>query len=293
MKIALIIPLYKQSQYWNKILESISKQTILPDNIYVVIDRPQDDNNCFEYIKHCNDKYSLNIHILSINNIPKNIQRKNDVIFLAGMARNIGLERAIYDGCDQFIFTDGDCILEKNLIASHINKLNKLYPVCSNGKRLEQSYKWRDRREVVPELTHLQLFHKKGTIINDTNLLKNCLVVWSCNLGLNLIAVNLIKKFNSIYYNRCELFNSDFLGAWGGEDSFLGICLYYCRIFIVTIGDNLSGVKHIDHPRPTSKYSIEHKTFFNDMCDKLRDKYRINQLRLDFFDNYSGSSVFS
>ena len=309
MKTAIIVPLHNQSKYWNKILLGLQRQSVKPDFVFVVVDRPKLDKgplkgsgepeteewDALEYITNENSKYpDLNVKIEVIYSEPKHLTRNPEgKIFLAGMTRNVGLEAAIREGCTEFIFIDGDCIPESDLVSAHITKLRKNLPILTAGRRRERQYRLQDRRESIASLAHLQLFRSKGTVINqNSNLLKDCMIVWSCNLGINLVAVNLIKKLNRRYFQRDELFSSDFLGAWGGEDSYLGIQALYCRVFITTIGEKLSGVHHIDHPRPTTVYSIEHKEFFEKQCTRLRDKVRLNPLDLDFFD-YSGSVVFS
>lgn len=309
MKTAVIVPLHNQSKYWNKILIGLQRQSVKPDLVIAVVDRPDCDkgplvgsgepeNATWDALTHISTQNSefpdLNITIEVIYSVPAQLPRTADgKIFLAGMARNVGLEAAIRQGCTNFIFIDGDCVPESDLVKAHNAKLGKNLPILTVGRRRERQYRFQDRRESVAALAHLQLFRDKGTVINEHgNLIKDCMVVWSCNIGINLYAVNLIKKLNYRYFQRKELFSSDFLGAWGGEDSYLGIQAVYCRIFITTIGDRLSGVHHIDHPRPTETHSIEHKEYFTKQCNRLRDKVRLNPLDLDFFD-YSGSVVLS
>lgn len=309
MKTSVIIPLHNQSKYWDKILLGLHRQSMKPDLVCVVVDRPDcdkgplngsgeplsEDWDALKHIGELNSKYQdINIKVEVIYSIPKHIPRKsNGDCFLAGMARNVGLERSIREGCDNFIFIDGDCIPESDLVSSHSNKLNKSLPILTAGRRRERQYRFQDRRENIAGLSHLELFRNKGVLINEhSNLLKDCMIVWSCNIGINLLAVNIIKKMNVKYFQRSELFSSDFLGAWGGEDSYLGIQAFYCRVFISTVGEKLSGVHHIDHPRPKETHNIDHKQYFIEQCDRLRDKVRLNPLDLDFFD-YSGSNVFS
>lgn len=296
---ALVIPLYKQSKYCNKMLTGLQKQTVKPDIIYLVVDRPEDDKGPLsgsgepEYddwdaiyqIQSEIDKFpELNVEILAIHHPPKDIQRKSEgPLFLAGMARNVGLEAALRRGCHTVIFIDGDCIPEPDLVKSHLNKCNTYLPTLTVGRRREQQYRWQDRRESISSLAGLQMFRSEGLLIGNTELFRDCLVVWSCNFAVNLPAIKLIKKFNSIYYNRSEFFNSNFLGAWGGEDSFLGIEAWFCRIFVTTIGERRSGVQHINHPRPPETHTIKHKEFFDSQVDKLKKKVRLKPLGLDFF----------
>jgi len=278
MKIALIIPLYKQTDNWPKLLKGIKSQTVKPDKIYLIFDRSGD----WVITKALNDTNDPDLDITYHAHTHK-IDEPD--YFLAPYNRNKGIELAIEDGCDVFIFIDGDCVPQKKLIESHVNKLKYELPVLSVGRRRESIYRWQDRREHVPELNHLNLFRKDGTLINNasTELLKNSLIVWSCNMAMNLPAIKLLRRLNRKYFNRNEVFSSEFNGSWGGEDAYLGIQAYHCRVFITTIGEKQSGVEHIDHPRPKDKYNMEHLEFLNKQIDILRKQARINPLDISFF----------
>jgi hypothetical protein len=278
-KIALIIPLYKQSQFWSKILKAIENQSKLPNTIYLMLDRPALDD--VKVIEEINSHSKLNIKTTVVDDYPS--LNKSDDLFLAPYVRNIGINLAIQDGCDKFVFIDGDCIPQNKLIESHLNKIKYNVSILSVGRRRESIYRWQDRREFVSELTHLDLFRKNGLLINNPDLLKRSLIVWTCNIAMNLQAIKLVKKLNKKYYNRDEVFCSDFIGKWGGEDGFLGIEAYYCRVFITTIGEKNSGIEHIDHPRPEEKYTIKHMEFFNKQVELLRQKIALNPLELNFY----------
>lgn len=283
MGTALIVPLYKQSKYWQNLITGISRQSVMPDMVYVVIDRPVSDPGCVDSITKINSDYpAINIQIL-VCNPPNTTPRTDRPEFFAGLARNIGLNQAIHDGYDTFIFIDGDCVPQRKLVESHQAVCKAPMPILSVGRRREASYRWCDKREVDSSLAHLNLFDEKGTLINSPELIKQCLIIWSCNIALNKLAVDRLIKFNEVYYNRKELFSSDFNGEWGGEDSFLGIEAWYCRIFITTIGTKSSGVEHIDHPRPSTTHTINHKKYFDEQVERLRKKVVINPLRIEFF----------
>lgn len=295
MNIGLIIPLYNQSSYWFNILTAISKQTITPDCVYVVLDRPEVDKgkvegsgsvpdfNAIDYINETNAKFpDINIKVLSFT-VPTKTKRTDSPTFFAGYARNIGVRAAIEDGCDLFVFIDGDCIPQRKLIESHVVNCSNKLPVLSVGRRLESQYRWLDQREVDSNLVHLNLFPPSGTLINNVELIRKCLVVWSCNIALNRSAINRILKFNQIYYKKSELFSSEFDGEWGGEDSFLGVQAWYCRLYINTTGLKNGGVTHTQHPRPKSTHNINHKDYFDKQVELLRKKVAITPLKLSFF----------
>jgi len=301
LKIAVIVPVYKQSINWSKIVSGLRKQSIHPDCVYLILDRPQDDTaptdalnsqidpnwNCIERISKINATVTeFDIKMTVIENIPDSLKRVNNTgnIFRAGTIRNMGLDIAVNDGCDIFIFIDGDCIPQTDLVKSHVDVCNTQLPVLSIGRRRESKYRWLDQREVESSMVHLGLFTRKSTVINNPELLKKCLIVWSCNMAINKNAVKLIERFNKTYYNKDELFNSVFDGKWGGEDSFLGITAWYCRVFITSIGNMKSGVEHIDHLRPESVYNLNHKQFFESQCEILRKKTTITPISLDMLD---------
>lgn len=290
MKTALIIPLYKQGKNWASILKGIESQTKIPDRVYVLLDRPELDEikDLEDYLSVINVQSPIvnNIYVSRVLDRPSyigNPGNPEDPLFLTGHIRNIGVELAMEDGCEIFIFIDGDCIPQKTLVESHCKKCELKVPVLSVGRRRESIYNWSDKREVDSSLMHLNLFREKGVIINNDALLHQSLIVWSCNIAMNYKAINMLFKFNELYYKRKEVFSSEFLGKWGGEDAFLGIQCNYCRVFITTIGEKSSGVEHIDHPRPKSTHNIEHMYFFKEKCEKLRKKVTIFPLTLDFF----------
>jgi len=286
MKTALIIPLYKQSKYLSRILEGIEKQTVKPDLVCLVFDRPKDDADFnAEEIGKIVDNYSIEINVTQIHEHSSYIGNppNGKELFLTPLMRNKGISAALIEGCDQFIFIDGDCIPQPSLVASHIKKLSANVPVLTVGRRRESKYRWQDQRENEPNLCHLELFRKDGVLINNPELLRQSLIVWSCNIGLNLQAVQILRKFNDRYFNRREVFSSAFNGKWGGEDGFLGIEAWHCKIFITTLGEKGSGVEHIDHPRPKDKYNINHRDFFDEQVRILRELVKVKPLNLDFF----------
>jgi len=282
MKTCLIIPIHKQSNNCRKIFDGILGQSIRPDFIYLIIDRATHDE--FNQINDLTSMYDLNFKIIRIDIIPDFIPRKSDLpVFMAGYIRNIGIEHALKDDCEIFIFIDGDCVPQKDLVKYHIQQCDRKIPVISVGRRRESKYGWKDQREVDANLMHLNLFGNNGIVINNPELLKQSLVLWSCNVSINKSAIDLLYRFNLKYYARVEIFNSLFLGEWGGEDSFLGVTAWHCRIFISTIGALSTGIEHIDHPRPVDKYTINHKEYFDNQVDNLRKKVMVNPLPLDFF----------
>jgi hypothetical protein len=282
-ELALLVPIYKQAKHWELILKGIVSNDNTPGKIYALLDRATDDD--YNHIKSLSDSSSLNIEVIRCPSPPEHLVKREIVgePFYVGYIRNFGIDKAVNDGYTQFVFIDGDCIPQSGLFQSHFNKLDADIPVLSVGRRREKKYRWKDQREVTPEFTHLDIFRKQGLLINNPELITSCVIVWSCNIGMNLKFVQLLRKFNESYYGRAEVFCSEFLGAWGGEDGFLGVQAWYTRAYITTIGEPAGGVQHIDHPRPTDKYTVDHKVFFQEELKRLRVKTKLHPLDIDFF----------
>jgi hypothetical protein len=269
MKTALIIPLKNQDKYISRMVHAINIQTQSPDIVYFVVDRPSEPefNKISETVAKQNRDY---YNVIRIDEIPEYIGNRGDTedkdLFLTGDRRNRSIEMAISDGCDHFIFIDGDCIPQRNLVKSHRSAMGT-FPTLSVGRRRESRYKNNDQRDTDEKVMNKKLFKSNGTIINDISLLASSSIVWSCNISMNLATVKRVKYINKLMYNREEVFSSEFSGKWGGEDTFLGVQAFVMKTIICSINDEYSGVNHIDHPRPISKYDPD---VYNDyLCDKL------------------------
>jgi hypothetical protein len=282
-KLALLVPIYKQAHHWDSIVKGIESNSNMPGKVYALMDRASDDE--YELVKSISDMSELNIEVIRCPIPPHYLikRQSSGEPFYVGYIRNYGIDIAITEGFDEFIFIDGDCIPQSGLFISHSNKLSATIPVLSVGRRREQKFRWKDQRELSPEFTHLDIFRKEGMLINNPELITSCVIVWSCNIGMNLALVKLLKKFNMKYYSRAEVFCSEFLGEWGGEDGFLGIQSWFVKAFITTVGEPKCGVQHIDHPRPKDKYTVNHKEYFNEQLNRLRVKTKLHPLNLDFF----------
>jgi hypothetical protein len=257
---ALIIPIYNQKKYWKRMLSMIERMWVKPSYIYVMLDRQSISD--YNYIKTLCDgsDESHRFKVFNMNDVPEFVGRPNHLpeqdLFLTGYRRNQAIDMAIEDGCTSFVFIDGDCLPQPDLIAAHNRANSRNLPNLSVGRRREEKHGWKDQREFSPNLKHLKLFDRVDeNVITDFELLKTSAITWSCNMSMNIQAVNRLKNFNQYYYGRPDIFHSDFLGTWGGEDGFIGVEAYYCNIFITVINDKKSGIKHIEHERPINKYS--------------------------------------
>lgn len=289
MDTALIIPIFKQYQYWIRMMDGIEKQTLLPKYVYVMLDRPTKAE--YENILGlCSSKGLKNTYkVFNIDETPEYVGRPNNLpdfdLFLTGRNRNIAIDNAIKDGCESVVMIDGDCIPEADLIKDHNEIHDTKYPSVTCGRRKEKKYNWKDQRDVDPKLKDLKLFENgNGFVIQNPELLHLSTIIWTCNVGINLDAIKLVKKLNKRYYGRDEVFNSEFLGTWGGEDSFLGIQANMCRIFISIINNPKSGVRHIEHMRPLDKYDEKgFVQYFKDHVELLNQLQLNKPITMDFF----------
>jgi len=251
MKTALIALNREQAVQWKSVKEGIDSQTVKPDKVYLVSDRNTTEaNKAFRESINGNELYSL----LEFNDIPM-VYRWNPNPFLAGARRNKALDIAIKDGCDIFIFIDGDCIPDKKFVESHLSVLaNSENPVATSGRRLERKIseaKWNDQRDISGQLLLYTIFDEDRSLrVQSPYLYTTSTVLWSCNFGINLKAVNETKALNEKYFGMSELFSTLLAGRWGGEDGELGVAL------LQSLGIPLhmvpGAVHHIEHERRES-----------------------------------------
>ena len=256
MKTALVILCKNQGKYASKIAGAVSAQSVMPDRVLVVMDRPDileknEVNGAYKDVPGCD--------ILVVGSAPDRIARPQMVPgvppFCAGHCRNLAIEM-LY-GYELIIFTDGDCIPEKQMVESHIAAYTE--GGVTVGRRLEGKWLFRDQREVYDKRP-IPIFFQESRRVTEEKYVADSGVVWTCNFGMSSGAVDTIKKLNAELYGVSAVFHPDFCGRWGGEDGFLGMeCLYAGVPIMTTPKMEHDGVSHIDHPRPTNKY--DHVTF--------------------------------
>lgn len=268
-------------------MSAIESQSVLPDIVYVMLDRQSDDD--FQFIKDMCSKGKVKYDVINLHDIPDYVGRPTEdpdqLLFMVGHRRNYAINKAISDGCHCFVMIDGDCIPDVDLVKTHTTSNSMGYPNMTNGRRREEKHGDKDQREVDPKLKWLRLFgNNTFHIVRDIDLLKSCSVTWSCNFSMNLPAVNIIKEMNDKYYGRSEVFNSTFLGSWGGEDSFIGVQAFHGNIFITIINDEFSAIRHIEHPRPENKYGdVAFGDYLLKEIDYLNACLQYNPLSAEFY----------
>ncbi|CAM4015619.1 glycosyltransferase [Arcobacter cloacae] len=213
MKCSIIISVYKDTDSLDLILESLSKQTVVPDEVII-----SEDGNSVEMSEYVS--------------IAKNRYNKLDITHLfqedIGWRKNIALNRAIVASKYEYlIFIDGDCVPYSTFVEGHMKNSEKNIVLC--GKRIELGSKFTEKvkqKEIkvsdieknflkfLPQLLKDNTKHlEDGFILNRNNFITKILHkryvrhIVGCNFSC--------FKENFLKING---FNEDFINPAEGED---------------------------------------------------------------------------
>lgn len=292
---ALFVLMYRQSQYIDEMVAAVNAQTVLPGVFYVCLDRPTVLEK--KTVETALEAYKGEYRILSMDDLPDYMGNPNtyegETMFLAGFRRNQAIDIAINErpGLNGFVFIDGDCIPDTGLIEEHGRLLKGAVPLILIGRRREDKHNGNDQRELAKPLESYRFFDFDTQVLTESYLFESSSVVWSCNVSFNRRSIDALKHFNRKYYERDEVFSSEFNGTWGGEDTFLGMEARLCSIPVVLISGEKSGVWHKNHPRPARKYGIDSShRFVSSVYRALLTMVRNDALKIeDFEDMYNGA----
>jgi hypothetical protein len=188
--------------------------------------------------------------------------------FGAGRTRDIGVSYSIDKRLgDKFLFTDGDCIPSSELVAHHAQQLDVPGPRITCGQRWEtlgpsqtaayELMKPTSFGELVQGDMRLYASWCRGRVFGfgydrlviDPVVFRQSWICWSCNLGMNLAAIQLCWEANGFISGDVKrVFNSAFDGRWGGEDGFVGNILFRYGGSVVALSER-SQVTHLWHER--------------------------------------------
>ena len=267
MRTALVVLCKDQQKYAGRIASGILSQTVKPDTVLVVADRPAyGEFDALQEAYSCID----GCRFLAVEGMPRPLGRPRMLHgippFCAGYCRDSAL--VYLDGkYDIAIFTDGDCIPQAQLVESH---LSASIPGCVTvGRRVEARWNGMDQRQAYDKRP-VDIFGDTPRTIDSEVYVADSGVMWTCNVGMTRGAVESLRSLNMRLYGVSCVFHPDFCGRWGGEDGFLGMeCLYggipmrSCPVM------EHDGVEHIDHPRPDGYY--DHGTFLEFLDSKRRE----------------------
>ena len=266
MNTALVILCRNQEKYAGAIVRGVLSQSVRPDRVLVVMDRPglverTATRKAYSDIPGC--------EFLVVSSAPETVERPQmrDGLppFCAGHCRNLALDM-LYD-MDLVVFIDGDCIPMDQMLESHMAAYEE--GCVTVGRRTEVKWGSDDQRQ-CSQRRPIPIFTKEPNYVTSERYIADSGVVWTCNFGITAGAVKAIKKLSEELYGVSAVFHPDFCGRWGGEDGFLGMECFYGGIPIRTTPImDMDGVSHIEHPRPSNRY--DHQAFVDFLEIKRRE----------------------
>lgn len=262
MKI-VIIPSHNQSKHIYDIISGYENQTIIPDLILFVFDRCSDDS--IDLIKCI--KSNLRIEY---------IEKFDGNNFSAGMTRDYGIDyvQKNYPEYEMIVFTDGDCIPSKRLVEIHLENIRQTKKcVVSCGARNKQNESGefeQDERLDKKWINGFSFGEKNSRLIVNNFLTLNNIFTYSCNFAFNKNAIELCQNINMKLSGCKRVFNKEFDGSWGGEDSFISHCMYRTGNYILMTSLDCY-VDHFWHPEVSKENNKNKKNLQNSLSIKLKE----------------------
>ncbi|WP_198305494.1 glycosyltransferase [Arcobacter vandammei] len=246
IKCTIIVSVYKDTDSLDLILESLSKQTMIPNE--VIVSEDCESGEMRNYVQIAREKYK-NLDIT-------HLFQKDD-----GWRKNKALNRAISSSKYEYlIFIDGDCVPYDNFIEWHLKLASQNNVLC--GRRSEPgeyiSNKIRDRNITVENYrkNYLKLFfeykndkdskhYDAGIFINPKSLfgkiLKNKRDKNSHIVGCNFSCFKVdLEKING--------FDEDFIMPTTGEDTDIERRMRICGIEMKSCR-NAAIIVHLYHQK--------------------------------------------
>lgn len=285
--ILVAIPAKSQEQYLDEMIAAVDAMSVKPDKVLYMQDRPTGKERV-EAMRKLKSHPLIEHH--PVSDLPPYVGRPQMVLgvsqFLTGYVREQAIDYMIKNGYDQILFFDGDCMPEPDIVKDHLELLAGSEPRVTVGMRKESMYGWTDQR--TTEECHAHIFFDKPTVVDQEYMFVDSGVVWTCNFGMNIAAINKLRETNKTIYGRSEVFPSDFLGTWGGEDGFVGLECFYRNIEVVSLPIGNNGIRHKYHPRPERKY--QHTAFIPNLEEHreellyLLDRFGMNDRGISYVD---------
>ena len=204
LKCSIIISVYKDTDSLDLILDSLSNQTIIPNE--VIISEDGNSKEMVEYVKVAKDKY-----------------KKLDIVHLyqedIGWRKNIALNRAIVASKYEYlIFIDGDCVPFDDFIENHIMQASK--KIVLAGKRVELgdqiTKEIRSKKLTVSKLTNNYWLYAIKLIKDKTRHLEDILHI----SYKSFLAPFIKKEVNYIIGCNWSAFKEDILSINGFDETY-------------------------------------------------------------------------
>lgn len=260
MKI-VIIPSHNQVKHIKSIIENYEKQTLLPDLLLFVLDRCEDNSE--EVLKSTVCKLRIEYII-----------KETGENFSAGLTRDFGVDyiQKNYPEYEMIIFTDGDCIPSNKLVELHyenINQSNKSIVSCGMRNKQKESGEWEEDERLSPLwINEFSFTDKNSRLIVSNPLALDNIFTYSCNFAFNKNAIELCQNINYKLSKSTRVFNPEFDGSWGGEDSFISHCLYRTGNYILLTSKDCY-VNHFWHEEVSKKNNSKKKMLQNLLSKRL------------------------
>ncbi|MDX4060528.1 glycosyltransferase [Aliarcobacter skirrowii] len=204
MNCSIIISVYKDTDSLDLILESLSKQTVVPDEVII-----SEDGNSVEMSEYVS--------------IAKNRYNKLDITHLfqedIGWRKNMALNRAIVASKYEYlIFIDGDCVPFDDFIENHVKQASK--KIVLAGKRVELgeqiTKEIRSKKLTVSKLTNNYWLYLIKLIKDKTRHLEDILHI----SYKSFLSPFLKKEVNYIIGCNWSAFKEDILAINGFDETY-------------------------------------------------------------------------
>ena len=234
VQVALLITTYNRPDALNLVLESVSRQSRLPDQVIICDDGS--DSNTSEIVASWSNKLPIR-HAWS-----------PDMNFRAALTRNLGILKSVGD---VLVFVDGDCLLPPFFIEQHL-KLAEPGHLVSGGRHLLSDEQTQSFLSGAPVLSAVFNNWKFSSLplgpLRDFSP-KNWESVRTCNLSMYREDALKIAGFDENYM------------GWGREDSDFVVRLIHSGVKIRS-GRLAACVAHLYHPEsPRDRLSVNDRRF--------------------------------
>ncbi len=199
MKTSLIITTYNWKEALNAVLESVKRQTVLPDEVIIADDGSREDTA--ELIKKHKQVFP----------VPLIHSWQEDLGFRAALSRNKAIAKSTGD---YLIIIDGDIVLPVNFIADHI-KQSQEGRFIQGGRVL---FNKQQSEQLLSDGKYPNIFTRH--LKNRVNLIRSSILSRVFSKVSN--SDKSTRSCNMSFWRKDVLrvngFNNDFVG-WGREDS--------------------------------------------------------------------------
>lgn len=268
--LGIVVIAHRQASSIALVLSALAKQVQPCDHVVVVIADSGDplDEETFTEAVSASKTYCIS---MSVQFASHGIQGFN-----AGANRDQGTNYLLGQYLDLagIVYLDGDCVPSPSVLDSFRNLFTQtqatLLPVVGCGVRAETAAATTsvaesalvsgtgERRTYdcrMNSITHGRAIFTPGVdrvMLHDRHV-RASQVCWSCHCGLNMQAIQLLRKTNAaLFGDVSRAWASIWDGNYGYEDTFVGLTCFRAGGLVVTLDPTTTYVMHQRHPKSTS-----------------------------------------